>query len=352
VPNVNRITILISYVIAGAAAYNVLLKTNYTFVLLGFFIIFTCAIIFLVKYIQYAISFLTLSKGGLLVVMVIVTMIISNVAKVKYTDDWRYIGKPFLIGTVALGGGVNIMPVSFASVSLSKSDVTKYIIACSLGFTFVWILNILWCFFMLQTIPQVGNPISLTNSLKNGEISTIPLIQIIENNYKEYLWIAYCVTIFILISVSVSYLTLGTGLRHVLDGIANSWTTKMNQQAHGIFQKLYAKTTRMPQFVKKGILYAIFFGIILLVAILNPHAFIIILERASSLGLNMEALCLMWMCKNSKNVFSHLLIPISLNKKIFIIIMVIVFSYFSIAIIYDLVAVALEIFPIPNFDYL
>jgi len=345
------ITILISYVLAGTAAYNVLLKTNFSIVLLAFFIIFSAAIIFLVKYIQYAISFLTLSKGGLLVVMVLVTMIISNVAHENYIDDWRYIGKPFLLGTVALGGGVNIMPVSFSNVKLSKPNVTKYIIACFLGFIFVWILNILWCFFMLQAIPQTGDPISLQNSLRNGEISTIPLIQIIESNYKDYQWIAYCVSVFILISVSVSYLTLGTGYRHVLDGFAYSWTYAMNQKPRNCFQSLYAKSARLSVTVKKAILYVIFFGIILIIAILNPKAFIIILERGSSLGLNMEALCLMWMCKNSKNLFTNLSIPISLDKKIFMIAMVIVFTYFSIAVIYDFVSLILEFLP-TDFDYL
>ena len=32
------------------------------------------------------------------------------------TDNWRYIGKPFLIGTVALGGAINVMPVIYSKV--------------------------------------------------------------------------------------------------------------------------------------------------------------------------------------------------------------------------------------------
>ncbi len=36
-------------------------------------------------------------------------------------NDWKAIGRPFLLGTVALGGAVNILPVTFAKIQSNRS---------------------------------------------------------------------------------------------------------------------------------------------------------------------------------------------------------------------------------------
>jgi hypothetical protein len=48
-----------------------------------------------------------------------------------------------------------------------------------------------------------------------GEISTVPLIDIIKNQYPQFLWIAFLIDIFIVLSITVSYITVGTATKHV-----------------------------------------------------------------------------------------------------------------------------------------
>jgi hypothetical protein len=51
----------------------------------------------------------------LTLVIVIVGVIGLGQAKGTWIDGWQYIGRPFLIGTVALGGAINTMYVFFIS---------------------------------------------------------------------------------------------------------------------------------------------------------------------------------------------------------------------------------------------
>jgi hypothetical protein len=43
-------------------------------------------------------------------------------ANLPIHSDWKFIGKPFLLGTVALGGAINILPVTFSKIR-SKREV-------------------------------------------------------------------------------------------------------------------------------------------------------------------------------------------------------------------------------------
>jgi hypothetical protein len=55
----------------------------------------------------------------------------------------------------------------------------------------------------------------LVRAGKLGEISTVPLIKIIEREYPQFLWIAILVDVFIMLSITVSYITVGTATKHV-----------------------------------------------------------------------------------------------------------------------------------------
>ncbi|EFC35909.1 predicted protein [Naegleria gruberi] len=63
------------------------------------------------KYISHVISFATLFKGTLLLIMVGLVGFISNLTNLEFVDKFQYIGHPFLIGTVSLGGVMNTLPV-------------------------------------------------------------------------------------------------------------------------------------------------------------------------------------------------------------------------------------------------
>lgn len=49
-------------------------------------------------------------------VIVMVGVIVLGQSKGTWIDGWQYIGKPFLIGTVALGGAINTMYVFSISI--------------------------------------------------------------------------------------------------------------------------------------------------------------------------------------------------------------------------------------------
>lgn len=93
-------------------------------------------------------------------------------------------------------------------------------IASVLGLAVCWIINILWVYFLLIIVPQTARPgedeeNTLEYARKHGLISTVPLINIINKKFPSLAWIAYLVNIFIMISITVSFITLGAGLKHM-----------------------------------------------------------------------------------------------------------------------------------------
>ena len=72
------------------------------------------------------------------------------------------------------------------------------------------ILNIFWAFFVLEIVPQtnedaarLGTWISLEEAEENGQISTVPIIEIIELRFPQFHWISLTVTFFIVLSITV-----------------------------------------------------------------------------------------------------------------------------------------------------
>jgi len=217
-------------------------------------------IIFAGLIIQPVISVMTFAKGSLLVLMVIVTAVIAANINQPIVNNWAHVGRPFLLGTVALGGAANVLPVVFAKAQMKRNDLLKLCLAAVAGLVFVWLLNVLWCFYILKSVPQdaPGDEISLhrysnvlgllfrlritnyrntlivlTRAELLGQISTVPLIEIIRGGYPQYTWIAYVVNVFVMVSITVrydreresvnlrrsdlecSFITMGTGLKHV-----------------------------------------------------------------------------------------------------------------------------------------
>ncbi|CAF1622963.1 unnamed protein product, partial [Didymodactylos carnosus] len=64
---------------------------------------------------------------------------------------------------------------------------------------------------------------SLQKAGINGEISTVPLSSIIEHDYKYYSWVSFIVQLFIVTSISVSYMTMGSALHHTIKGVVDSY---------------------------------------------------------------------------------------------------------------------------------
>ena len=91
--------------------------------------------------------------------------------------------EPFLIGTVALGGFINLMPVLYGNLApfedreasetdsyqesttpivvKDPQDVSDLRISVCAAVVLCWILNACWAFFVLHIVPQKGGDNSL-----------------------------------------------------------------------------------------------------------------------------------------------------------------------------------------------
>jgi len=346
---------LISYSLAGSEAYASLFGVGHVYLISPFVIVLTLVIVFGSLLLQPVISFLTFGKGAVLILMVAATAVVGIQAGNPIDNNWKYVGKPFLIGTVALGGAVNILPITFAKIQPNKQDIIKYLRAIIGGLFTVWVLNVLWCFYILRIVPQTadGGPINLQNSNDEGEIATVPLIEIIRGRYPEFNWIASLVDIFITISITVSFVTMGTGTKHVLDGFTST-NEESSVSSENVFDEVEQTSTTAQTLLfkvrslrlawKKAILYSLCFGIVLILAQSNPRGFIVIMERVTSLALNLEAGAFVAVMVGRSKAF-HMSIPLPLNKHLFNA-RWLVLAYFVFAILYDCVAISLGVFGI------
>ncbi|XP_064418130.1 uncharacterized protein LOC135358661 isoform X1 [Latimeria chalumnae] len=99
------VSVGISYVLAGSEAYAEIFHIRHVHVIPFFTWILALGIILAQALIQPVTSFLTLAKGSLLVVTVAVTFVVGSEVQQEMTNDFSYIGAPFLMGTVALESG-------------------------------------------------------------------------------------------------------------------------------------------------------------------------------------------------------------------------------------------------------
>lgn len=119
--------------------------------------------------------------------------------------------------------------------------------------------------------------------------------------YPQYNWIASFVDVFIMLSISVSFITMSLALRHVLDGLAEAWRVSRRWSLQG----------RWPW--RTIVLYGAHFGCVYIIAQLNPHGFLTVMEKITSLALNLEAgvfVCLM--LSKARHQYGAVAIPYAL----------------------------------------
>ena len=230
------ISVLVGYALAGSLAYAQLfgILGHYTLVIPIYIAVYFLIIIFGGTAVQSIISTFTFAKVTLLFFMIAVVGLVGSSVHLEPTNDFAASMEPFLLGTVALGGVVNIMPVIFSRVPFNATGIWRFRAAVTGGVVLCWLTNLLWAFFVLEIVPQTdaqaiedqvghsqlrGIEVSLEKARRQGEISTVPVTQIIDHGFPQYSWVSTTVTVFIVLSVSVSFITMGTGLKHVLDGI-------------------------------------------------------------------------------------------------------------------------------------
>eukprot|EP00730_Choanoeca_flexa_P013060 TRINITY_DN4928_c0_g1_i2.p1 TRINITY_DN4928_c0_g1~~TRINITY_DN4928_c0_g1_i2.p1 ORF type:complete len:552 (+),score=117.62 TRINITY_DN4928_c0_g1_i2:2-1657(+) len=294
------ISILISYALAWSKAFCAIANCNPTVVISPCVILFSTGIVLFNKQLQPLITTLTFFKCVMLVVMVGVVGYVGSKTSTSPTADWSATGAPFLIGTLALGGVVNVMPVLYGSVPATKRAHQQFRWSVAAGVIACWFMNVLWAYFILQIVPQSGTGachqddgagnITLTCANDNDEISTQPVVDIMKRQYPSLVWLAQLVASFILISITVSYLTLGNAMKHMLDGLAAANPPRDAIAQESLFGKL---CMRCPEWLQADVsfrvcLYVMCFGLIMVVSLLNPQSFLLVLEVFTSLALNIE----------------------------------------------------------------
>ncbi|CAF4614887.1 unnamed protein product [Rotaria sp. Silwood1] len=358
--------LLVSYALAGSQAFTTLFHVNYMKMIPVFCWTWTFVIIFLHSFIQPIISVLTFLKGTLFTGTVVVTLLVGLKVQNPVTNDYKAIGDSFLMSTIALGGLMNVMPLMFSKLKQTRDEIIGFNVALFLGLTTCVILNILWCWSILAVVPQhsiclssninesiqmafnllnesqiqgqcIYSP-SLQRAELNGEISTVPLSKILEkDDYKFFQYVSFIVQLFIVISISVSFMTMGSALHHTIKGVVDSfWNPALEAETSltrygNVFQ--YITIRRIIQWIFSLIIFSMVFGI----AMSNPKGFKSILEQAGSLFQNIEMgifLAIM-IYKVSTAEYRRYILPFQLPRW-FIHFQWIIPIYFVFAVIYDI----------------
>ncbi|XP_071165678.1 uncharacterized protein [Mytilus edulis] len=285
---------LISYALAGSEAYAQVIGVDFRYVIPLFVWICTFAVVFALQLVQPVVSVLTFFKGSLLLGTVIITFIVGSEVNREILDDFQATGEPFLMGTVALGGVINTMPLMYTKVKPDAKQIKNFRLSVILGLLTCMVLNVLWCWAVLDIVPQTSSfpcktgichsNISLARSKSLGEISTIPLTEIIRTKYPEYTWVSLLVESFIVVSITVSFLVSGAVLYHTLTGLMKSLWPKDKESAYKS-----KKICCNGECVCNKIVSLFLFSIVFLVAMLDPRGFVEMLEKYSSLTVNLEA---------------------------------------------------------------
>ncbi|XP_071011232.1 uncharacterized protein [Oncorhynchus clarkii lewisi] len=372
------VSIGISYVLAGSEAYAALLHVSHIYVIPGFTWTLSLGILLAQMVIQPITSLLTLLKGIMLIITVAVTFALGSEVQQETTNDFSQIGKPFLMGTVALGGIVNVMPLLFSEISHNKTQIMWFRRVILGGLATCTVLNILWCWAVLEIVPQMSvqrvmeegvvnttsgvvsesSPTAYTmvysnisleecvQSEKAGEIATIPLTKIISLKYRHYSWVAELIQIFIAISITVSFLVMGSAMKHTIDGLVNShWNTKLEWMS-----KVWERT--LPQSFHRcssrglanGLISLLAFGIIFIVSLCDPRGFVVMLDKVVSFSLNTEVgLFIFVMLRASRSEgFQHLTVPLPVGQRVFQLHWTLPI-YFLFAVAYDVIQSIVEI---------
>ncbi|XP_035863574.1 uncharacterized protein si:ch211-51h4.2 isoform X3 [Sander lucioperca] len=359
-------------------AFNcILLFQFHIYVIPAFTWILSLAILLAYTIIQPITSLLTLLKGMLLIVTVAVTFAVGSEVGLQSSSDFSQMGKPFLMGTVALGGIVNVMPLLFSQISHNKTQILWFRRAVLAGLTTCTVLNILWCWAVLEIVPQTSIPerwlaaetttqpgpsnlsgphssasrvlysnISLEESEKAGEIATIPLTKIINERYKAYSWLAELIQVFIAISVTVSFLVMGSAMKHTIDGLVSSvWISRLEWLSKAWERNLPNKEhICSARGVAKGFMSLLAFLVIFIVSVCDPRGFIVMLDKVVSFSLNTEVgLFVFIMLRESReDRFQHLAVPLPVGDCVFSLSWLLP-TYFLFAVTYDVLQTLAEV---------
>ncbi|XP_062869333.1 uncharacterized protein si:ch211-51h4.2 [Trichomycterus rosablanca] len=266
------------------------------------------------------------------------------------------------------------MPFLFSQISLNKTQVLWFRRAVLGGLATCTVLNVLWCWAVLEIVPQMAiepilqerllntslvrmeptqpthtfiySNISLEDSEKAGEIATIPLTKIIALRYRRFLWVAELIQIFITISCTVSFLVMGSAMKHTIDGLVNSlwkmnegWVARIQLPAlPHIFYTVNAKSA------SRSFMSFLAFAIVFVVSMCDPKGFVIMLDKVVSFSLNTEVgFFVFLMIRTSRSeLFQYLTVPLPAAERLFRLHWLLP-VYFLFAVVYDVLLSVLDI---------
>lgn len=298
--------IMCSYSLAGPQSYVALIPSLDVvpkYVQTTVFLVVGCALVYVfTPAILPPLSVAALFKGVVLVLVVIITYIRGLTIHNSNSVDWSLasILDPFLMGTMAINGVVNLMPVTFQtcleslpvsserpSSLVDRTFIFFYRSATMVALFICYVLNILWCMAVLYVVPQsapVGDSSSLTTPMnatleyanEYGLISTIPLMEVLSSSKNNLnIAIAFLVNLFIAISLTVSFLVMSVGTLHFIKGSITDNTAVLNNFASRLMNSLSVR-------------YVATYSFVLLVALRNPTGLMKILKGVTTVALNLE----------------------------------------------------------------
>lgn len=222
------VSIMITYGLAGSDAFSGFSSLSREALITPFVGACTAAIIFAEPFVKILVSVLTSAKVALLVFIIGTVGVVANAVGVQAQQDWTQLMEPFLVGTVAIGGIATMMPVMYPASNPTPSALAHFRWSIVAGIFACFALNAVWARFVLGIVPQTNADaladnmpgISLEQAAADGNIATVPVINVIDNSYPQYAWVATSVKAFIALSITVSFNAVGMGLKNVLNGIA------------------------------------------------------------------------------------------------------------------------------------
>lgn len=365
--------VLAAYALAGPQAFmsliSILKKVPEWAIITAFVILLASAASYFHELLLPYLTIGTLVKSALLFILVLVVFIRGLAFRQDVADSWKpsVLVDPFLMGTFALNGIANLMPVTLQVCidSIKGEDGTPgkvdrpfiraYRLVSIIAVILCYVLNIMWSYAVLMCVPQTNTSTnsampqageepavrtlgrflferlitlrqqeastSLEEANELGEISTIPLIEVLHGrNDPMVSVIAFMVNLFITLSITVSFVVMSMGLIHYIDGEARNQTTP---------------DSRISYDVNRRSKYILAYAFILFTSLSDPTALLKIMEGFTTLSVNIECgLFMLYMLHVARKEGYD--IPVALNSMQTYLIIAYVALYFVTAIVVDL----------------
>lgn len=316
---------LINSTIAVGEACTQLLDLNTRWTL----VVFVCSCAFLIIFVNSCVipfvSLLTFLDACLLVIVTACSKIFMerSLNHNHIQSEFKHIGQPFVWSTLATGLVVNILPLLFAKVKPSNSQICGFCRSVIAGILTCVVVIILWA------------------AAIKGHLSPFPVLKISKSDDLRHRWIAVLVQIFFVISISVSFLTFGAGMKHMVDSWFDSFysTTQSDwQELKSRLEGIYCRA-HVRWFLKKSILLTLF-GFQFAVATLNPKGTVTVLRNFASIALNIElgVFVVLMLRRSHAHKFSHLRVPVPLSRYLYHL-QFLVFLYCLVAIGFNIVEI-------------